>query len=153
MYKQTLCVTLPISAAVIIAAALFANAGDLDPPKGPIEPTMHTLEEIYVAVTNPPCCSPEPEDIRTYHKQLSGSGTGIIIPKVEGPNGFILTGVVSGASLRMFQDTGAGPVEILSIFNLVQPDLTPGLPLIPGSTITGVSGTGDLLITLTGYVY
>ena len=47
MYKQTLCVTLPISAAVIIAATLFANAGELDPPKGPIEPTMHTLEEIY----------------------------------------------------------------------------------------------------------
>ena len=56
MYKQTLCVTLPISAAVIIAAALFANAGDLNPPEGPIEPTMHTLDEIYeLAAASQPC--------------------------------------------------------------------------------------------------
>ena len=56
MYKQTLCVTLPISAAVIIAAALFANAGDLDPPEGPIEPTMHTLQEIYDLVQQSSPC-------------------------------------------------------------------------------------------------
>ncbi len=56
MYKQTLCVTLPISAAVIIAAALFANAGDLNPPPGDIGPTMHTLDEIYeLAAAEQPC--------------------------------------------------------------------------------------------------
>ena len=56
MYKQTLCVTLPMSAAVIIAAALFANAGDLNPPPGDIGPTMHTLDEIYeLAATQQPC--------------------------------------------------------------------------------------------------
>ena len=48
--------SLPISAAVIIAAALFANAGDLDPPKGPIEPTMHDLQEIYDLVQQSSPC-------------------------------------------------------------------------------------------------
>lgn len=56
MCKQTLCVTLPISAAVIIAAALFANAGDLDPAKGPVEPTMHDLQEIYDLVQQSSPC-------------------------------------------------------------------------------------------------
>ena len=57
MYKQTLCVTLPISAAVIVAAALFAKAGDLNPPPGDIQPTMHTLAEIYDLVQQSSPCS------------------------------------------------------------------------------------------------
>ncbi len=57
MYKQTLCVTLPISAAVIIAAALFASAGDLNPLDGPIGPTMHDLQEIYDLVQQSSPCS------------------------------------------------------------------------------------------------
>ncbi len=56
MYKQTLCVTLPISASVIIAAALFANAGDLNPPDGPIGSTMHDLQEIYDLVQQSSPC-------------------------------------------------------------------------------------------------
>ncbi len=58
MYKQSLLATLPLSAAVIIAAALFANAGDLYPDPGPIKPTMHDLEEIYSVVAAPQSCPP-----------------------------------------------------------------------------------------------
>ena len=44
--------TLLVTIGIVVAG--IAYAGDLDPPKGPITPTMHTLDEIYDAVTNPP---------------------------------------------------------------------------------------------------
>ncbi len=47
MQKQLRNVTLPICAAIVVAGAWFANAGDLNPPAGPIQGTMHTLDEIY----------------------------------------------------------------------------------------------------------
>ena len=52
MRKQFHLVTLPICAAIIVAGAWLANAGDLNPPVGPVEATMHTLDEIYDAVSN-----------------------------------------------------------------------------------------------------
>ena len=101
--------------AIGIVVAGIAYAGDLDPPKGPVGPTMHTLDEIYNAVTNPPCCSPRPEDVRAYHMFIPTNETTIIIPKVEGTNGFVLTDVISAGSLQVFQNTGEGPVQILRI--------------------------------------
>ena len=47
MSKQLLHVTLPVCAAIIAAGAWLSSAGDLDPPVGPVAPTMKTLEEIY----------------------------------------------------------------------------------------------------------
>lgn len=56
MRERTLCTTLPICVAVIIAGALLARGGDLNPPPGPVGPTMHTLDEIYNAVVAPAPC-------------------------------------------------------------------------------------------------
>lgn len=106
MYKQTLCVTLPISAAVIIAAALFANAGDLNPPEGPIGPTMHTLEEIYeLAVAQQPC----PSCTWEYsYDALSGEGS--VVQAVSG------AGILHGLWLKPSLNTVGvkvydGPIE------------------------------------------
>ena len=51
MHRQTLYVTLPICAAVLAAGTWLVRAGDLNPPAGPVSPTMKTLDEIYDAVT------------------------------------------------------------------------------------------------------
>jgi len=62
MRKQSLCVTLPVCIAILIAGAWLANGGDLNPPAGPVSSTMRTLDEIYDAVVSgggsancPPC--------------------------------------------------------------------------------------------------
>ena len=44
---RIMCVTIPVSAAIIAGAAILrAEAGDLNPPSGPIAGTMVTLDEI-----------------------------------------------------------------------------------------------------------
>ena len=145
--------TVSIVGAIIVVGGLFAFAGDLDPPVGPIGPTMHTLDEIYAAVAEPQCCSPRPKDIRVYHMSIPTQETTIIIPKVEGTNGFVLTDVIgTGTTLRIFQDTGEGPVQILTIVNSFSVGFATGIPLVAGSTITILAGQG-LDATLTGYVY
>ncbi len=47
MPKQAIWVTLPICVAIVIAGAWLARAGDLNPPAGPVAPTMKTLSEIH----------------------------------------------------------------------------------------------------------
>jgi parallel beta-helix repeat protein len=51
-------VTLPICAAILLAGAWFARAGDLNPPAGPVLPTHKTLTEveprIAINATNTP---------------------------------------------------------------------------------------------------
>jgi type VI protein secretion system component Hcp len=47
MRKQAIWVTLPICAAIVVAGAWLARAGDLNPPAGPVAPTMNTLSEIH----------------------------------------------------------------------------------------------------------
>ena len=110
MYKQTLCVTLPISAAVIIAAALFANAGDLNPPEGPIGPTMHTLDEIYeLAAAQQPCppCTWEywSNHIPPKQEVLAIEGSGILHGLWIIPDGrvVIFDGATNGPRIGEFR--------------------------------------------------
>lgn len=102
------------------------------------------------------CCSgPAPEDIRAYGVTMAGGEPVVIIPEVEGVHGFMLTDTFSGgSSVRLFQDTGDGPVEILYAGSVFSHRLSPvpGFPLILGSTIT-VLGSQDDRATIIGYVY
>lgn len=52
MRRHALFVTLPICTAIIVAGAWWANAGDLNPPAGPVEQTMVTLQEVYDAISS-----------------------------------------------------------------------------------------------------
>ena len=49
MWKQSLCSTVPISLAIIVAGALFAGASPPTwlPEEGPPAPTMTNLQEVY----------------------------------------------------------------------------------------------------------
>ena len=145
--------TVSIVGAIIVVGGLFAFAGDLDPPKGPIGPTMHTLDEIYAAVTGPPCCSPRPEDIRVYSVVVPNDETGIVIAEVEGSNGFVLTDVISTTQFRLYQDTGDGPVQVLRAVTNVPVSFTTGIPLVAGSTLTVTFPGGEHEVTVAGYVY
>ena len=46
MSKPFVRFTLPVCASILIAGNWWANAGDLNPPGGPISPTMLTLEDL-----------------------------------------------------------------------------------------------------------
>lgn len=41
--------------AMVVGGAMYVRAGDLNPPPGPIGPSMHTLDDIYAKVSASPC--------------------------------------------------------------------------------------------------
>ena len=96
--------TVSIVGAIIVVGGLFAFAGDLDPPEGPIGPTMHTLDEIYAAVTAnencPPCISPP--GMVAVHFQWTGGGDGHLTQQVPVP-------LKSNEVLVLTSWTSAGP--------------------------------------------
>ena len=159
--------TVSIVGAIIVVGGLFAFAGDLDPPKGPIEPTMHTLAEIYAAVTQPQCCPPRPEDIRRYFVYCPANCHGgfVVIPEVEGSTGFVITDITIGLSgtfprqVRLFEDSGEGPDQIGEWIapegNTTVLNFTTGLPIGSGSTLTSVvtPDSAQVWLTVSGYVY
>lgn len=105
------------------------------------------------------CCSPQPEDIRAYGVLMTGKEEGvpfldIIIPRVEGRNGFILTLARAIGGMEVYQDTGEGPELIFRTANSVPLNLTnrAGFPLVVGSTIS-VFGAPNEIATIIGYVY
>ena len=134
--------------AVAIVIAGFAYA------VGAGHPTLHD------SLTHR-CCGPQPEDIRAYTAAVVGSEPPtIIIPEVEGSNGFVLTDVLAMIPAQVFmvyQDTGEGPEEMVRFSASHDPklNLTSGIPLIAGSTILVESPTGEVptTITIRGYVY
>ncbi len=55
MRRQVLYVTLPVCLAIVIAGAWLARAGDMNPPVGPVGPTMKDLDDVEprTAIRNP----------------------------------------------------------------------------------------------------
>jgi hypothetical protein len=128
--------------AVAIVIAGFAYAANAFPPGGN---------------SGSDCSTPQPEDLRVYRVVLPDfEEPFVIIPKVEGANGFILTDAFAITGMEVYQDTGAGPVRILTVHGSNANDYrfspVPGLPLVPGSIIT-VSGGHLRTATIIGYVY
>ena len=128
--------------AVAIVIAGFAYAANAFPPGGQRK-----------------CSSPQPEDIRAYTVEVTGSEPPtIIIPEVEGQNGFVLTDIIMRlvTPFMVYQDTGEGPEVILDVdqggsnFNLVT-----GIPLVAGSTILFEfpAGSAQMPVTIRGFVY
>ncbi len=98
------------------------------------------------------CCGPQPEDIRMYRVAVGENV--VIIPEVEGPNGFIITHVRRSNSLvRVFQDTGEGPEEIIRYDGAESFSAMTGVPVVAGSIITVIGNGGGATATIIGYVY
>ena len=136
-----------LAAAIVIAGFAYAV--------GSAHPTVHdSLKHSH-------CFSPHPEDFRGYTVEVTGSEPPtIIIPEVEGQNGFVLTDVLAtipAAVFVVYQDTGEGPEEMVRFeaSHAGKLNLTTGIPLIAGSTILVESPTGAVptTITIRGYVY
>ncbi len=101
------------------------------------------------------CCGPQPEDLRVYRVELTdrnGTEPIVIIPKVEGPNGFVITHIRVTDPIRFYQDVGEGPEEILLVHSLNRLNPTMQFPLVAGSTITAIGVLGQNA-TIIGYVY
>ena len=107
-------VTLPICAAILLAGAWFASAGDLNPPAGPVAPTHKTLTEveprIAINATNTP-------------------GDADSVFKITQPGSYYLSGNVTGVSGKHGIEVSVGaPPDPVSI------DLN-------GYTLKGVTGS------------
>jgi len=113
--------------------------------------TMREAPATYE--TSLPCCGPQPEDIRSYYlKSVVGAEfPEVLIPSVEGTNGFIITDFVC-ISCELWQDSGEGPIRIAGLPSVQSHAFSTGIPLVVGSVITATSITGDR-ITVSGYVY
>lgn len=129
--------------AVALLIAGFAYAANAFPPGGN---------------QNRDCSFPKPEDFRAYDVVLEAVGPTIIVPIVEGTNGFVLTDIVleQPGSIDILQDAGDGPVVIMSTSihtDLLHTSLTTGIPVAVGSTILANSDASSILVTIRGYVY
>lgn len=98
-----------------------------------------------------------PSKIRSYY------GSGTIIPSVEGPNGYIITGLyfstTSNDSKILSVDTGSGP-QVIGEFHVTalqyfpgsqQVLLDPGIPVQVGAVVSVNTSAGN--VTITGYTY
>ena len=103
---------------------------------------------------NQDCCGPQPEDLRVYRVAFTNNFEQFtIIPTVEGPNGFVITHVRGSTGVKLYQDVGDGPEEILDVAfgnNALNPTMQ--FPLVAGSTIFATGAEG-LYVTIIGYVY
>ena len=100
-------------------------------------------------------CGPQPEDLRVYRVELTdrnGTEPIVIIPKVEGPNGFVITHIRVTDPIRFYQDVGEGPEEILFVHSVNRLNPTMQFPLVAGSIITA-TGVENAYVTIIGYVY
>ena len=109
----------------------------------------------FDSLKHPHCCGPQPEDLRVYRVELTdrnGTELIVIIPKVEGPNGFVITHIRVTDPIRFYQDVGEGPEEILFVHSAERLNPTMQFPLVTGSTIYATGGQFHIA-TIIGYVY
>ncbi len=118
--------TLAICGGILFAGTYAARAGDLDPPPGPIGPTMKTLTEV------------EP---RTAVQALPGSSSALYL--IERPGSYYLTDSVSGAEGKNGIEIAASGVTLdLRGFELAGvPDSLDGVHAHAGSNISIRNGT------------
>ena len=109
--------TVSIVGAIIVVGGLFAFAGDLDPPEGPIGPTMHTLDEIHelVADLQPGC----PNCMWTPASAVGGQNTHVFV--ANGP-GVLHKVWLTNGTVRLMSGPKVGEGDL--IFELTP---TPGL--------------------------
>src|SRR5437870_5205357 len=98
-------VTLPICAAILVAGAWFVTAGDLNPPAGPVAPTMKTLTEI------------EP---RIAINATNTPGDSNSVFKITQPGSYYLTANITGvASKHGIEIVASGVTLDLNGFDLI----------------------------------
>jgi len=54
--------------AALVAGAAIVRAGSVNPPAGPVAPTMHTLEDVYTLANQPPV----PPPYNAFYAQIMG---------------------------------------------------------------------------------
>lgn len=122
MQKQAIWVTLPICVAILVAGAWLANAGDLNPPAGPVAPTMATLDQVYAAVTTPQPC---PECTWEYaHASLPTGGPHILVVPGSGVfHGFWMT---KKATMTVYDGDPNSGGQVIGYFFYTENPSNPG---------------------------
>jgi hypothetical protein len=129
-------------AGAIGAIALILAWGPLDPPQGPIQPTMHTLDEIYEQVAGQ-----NGEWHSLVVKQFEGSkevieGGGIV-------HAVIFAGLHDGGAAELRQSDGT-PIVVLSLINELGTVVVPlDVRYTDGLTLADVDGGGRPLNAVT----
>jgi len=92
-----------VALALGLSGLFVVRAGDLDPPAGPVAPTMVTLDDIYGAITAGPSA---PTSTTTYVMQVQGVRGEINEPPF--PNDSIPIDTVQFGAARTFTGGGGG---------------------------------------------
>ena len=128
MRRQILYVTLPVCVAIVVAGAWLSYAGDLDPPSGPVSPTMKTLVEV------------EP---RIAVNAINTLGDADSLFKITEPGSYYLAGNITGVFGKSGIEIAASDVTL---------DLN-GFALIGVSgTLNGISAGGSRLNIFNGTI-
>jgi len=122
MNKTTLTSVAAATTVLAIGGAFYANAGNLNPPAGPVSSTMVTLDDIHDALQG----EAEPVGNNTYYMQVAGiAGETSMIPGV--PPGSIAVHEYELSSFAEIVGGGAG---------VAQMQLSPIAVTIPQDTTT-----------------
>ncbi len=105
MRRQMLYVTLPVCLAIVAAGAWLANAGDLNPPAGPVTPTMLTLDDLANAIQ-----SISGGDVRTDVLTLPGSASALHV--IDQPGSYYLSANITGESGKSGIEIAASGVTL-----------------------------------------
>lgn len=97
MRRQVLYVTLPVCVAIVVAGAWLASAGDLNPPPGPVSPTMKTMIEV------------EP---RIAVNETNTPGDDDSLFRITQPGSYYLAGNVTGESGKSGIEIAASDVTL-----------------------------------------
>ncbi|MCH8147579.1 MAG: right-handed parallel beta-helix repeat-containing protein [Planctomycetes bacterium] len=128
--------TLPISLCIVIAGAWTALAGVLEPPAGPVGPTMNSLEEIHDLMA----ALAAGLEARTPVQSLPGSASAVHV--IDEPGSYYLTANVIGQSGQHGIFIASPNVTLdLNGFALI------GVPSSLDGILANVSGNKNIVIT------
>lgn len=139
-----------IAAAIVAGGALVGRAGDVNPPVGPVQPTMHTLEEIYQRINGLGAAG----TVRWKYWYRNGTAGTVVITPSQG----VLHGVVynpcNGCSGQELFDGNTTDVSAASPITLLPPpasDMPPvyvpfDIEFTHGLVYRSVNGSGAITV-------
>lgn len=131
-----LATTLPIGLCTVLAGTWMAYAGDLQPPAGPVAPTMNSLQEIHDLITTLAAAS----EARTPVQSLLGSASAVHV--IDEPGSYYLRANVMGQSGKHGIFIASSNVTLdLNGFALI------GAPNSLDGIIANVTGNKNIVIT------
>ncbi|HVZ93647.1 MAG TPA: hypothetical protein VG797_03970 [Phycisphaerales bacterium] len=138
------------SAALVVGVLALARAGDVNPPAGPVQPTMRTLEEIYALLAQQASGSSQQW---SYWHRNGAAGTVVVVPSAGVLHGIIFNPCNGCSAQELFDGNSTDVSSATPIALLPGPNSGSAPVFMPfdiefhtGLTYRSVSGSGAVTL-------